>query len=296
MPINNSHHSYRNLGMDVQHFFDKDTSTLSYIVYDKDTRDAVIIDPVLNFDLSTGVIEDHSMKELVAFITKHNLNPLYSMETHAHADHMSSSRELKNIFPNIKIAISENIKIVQKSFKDVLGLEDSFKMDGSQFDKLIKNDETFNAGSISIHAIPTPGHTPACLSYHIENMVFCGDALFVPDLGTGRCDFPEGCADALYTSVHERLYKLPDDTIIFTGHDYCPNGRELKIESTIGVSKRQNGHLKEETKREDYIKFREARDKTLPAPKLLFASIQVNIDGGTLPKALKVPLTKKLSS
>lgn len=282
--------------MDVQHFYDKETSTLSYIVFDAKTRDAIIIDPVLNFDLSSGVIEDHSVKELVSFIKEHGLNPIYSMETHAHADHMSSSRELKNIFPNIKIAISENIKIVQKSFKEVLNLEDNFQMDGSQFDKLIQNDETFKAGSISIHAIPTPGHTPACLSFQIGNMVFCGDALFVPDLGTGRCDFPEGCADALYTSVHERLYKLPDDTIIFTGHDYCPNGRELKFESTIGISKQQNSHLKEETKREDYINFRQTRDKTLPVPKLLFASIQVNINGGTFPKILKVPLTKKLSS
>ncbi len=282
--------------MNVQHFFDKETSTLTYIVYDHHSKDAVIIDPVLDYDPASGAIENNSLKLLLDFIKDHHLRPLYSLETHAHADHLSSSQELKKYFPQIKIAVSENIQKVQKTFKDVFHFTDEFVPNGSQFDKLIKNGETFNAGTITIHAIPTPGHTPACMSFHIKNMVFCGDVLFVEDSGTGRCDFPDGSAEDLYTSVHERLYSLPDETIVFVGHDYQPNGRELRFETTIGKSKTQNTQLRAETSKEEYIKFRESRDKTLKAPRLLFASIQVNINAGRLPKELKMPLfdrTKK---
>ena len=283
--------------MNVQHFFDKDTSTLTYIVYDHGTKDAIIIDPVLDYDPASGAIENNSLKLLLDFIKEHGLKPIYSLETHAHADHISSSQELKKYFPSIKIAISENIQKVQKSFKDVFHFGDEFKTNGAQFDKLIKDDEVFTAGSIKIHAIPTPGHTPACMSFHINNMVFCGDALFIEDSGTGRCDFPDGSAEALYRSVHDRLYSLPESTIVFVGHDYQPNARELRFETTIGQSKAHNTQLKAETTKEEYVKFREARDKTLKAPRLLFASIQVNINGGVLPKELKMPLfdrTKKL--
>ena len=280
--------------MNVQHFFDKDTSTLTYIVYDHNTKDAVIIDPVLDYDPASGAIENNSLKLLLDFIREHKLHPDYCLETHAHADHLSSSQELKDYFPNIKIAISENIQKVQKSFKDVFHFGDDFKTNGSQFDKLIKNHEEFSAGSIKIHAIPTPGHTPACMSFHINNMVFSGDALFIEDSGTGRCDFPDGSAQDLYTSVHENLYSLPDDTIVFVGHDYQPNGRELRFETTIGQSKLHNTQLRKETSREEYVTFREARDKTLKAPRLLFASIQVNINAGVLPTELKMPLFNKM--
>lgn len=280
--------------MNVQHFFDKDTFTLTYIVYDHNTKDAVIIDPVLDYDPASGAIENNSLKLILDFIREHKLNPHYCLETHAHADHLSSSQELKDYFPNIKIAISENIQKVQKSFKDVFHFGDDFKTNGSQFDKLIKNHEEFSAGSIKIHAIPTPGHTPACMSFHINNMVFTGDALFVEDSGTGRCDFPDGSAQDLYTSVHENLYSLPDDTIVFVGHDYQPNGRDLRFETTIGQSKMHNTQLRKETSREEYVTFREARDKTLKAPRLLFASIQVNINAGVLPTELKMPLFNKM--
>lgn len=279
--------------MNVQHFFDKDTSTLTYIVYDHQSKDAVIIDPVLDYDPASGAVENHSLKLLLDFIKEHQLRPLYCLETHAHADHLSSSQELKKYFPQIKIAVSDNIKKVQKAFKDVFHFSDEFNPNGSQFDKLIKDGETFNAGTISIHAIPTPGHTPACMSFHIKNMLFCGDVLFVEDSGTGRCDFPDGSAADLYTSVHERLYSLPDETIVFVGHDYQPNGRELRFETTIGKSKAQNTHLRLETTKEEYVKFREERDKTLKAPRLLFASIQVNINAGKLPTELKMPLFDK---
>ncbi|MBC7427396.1 MAG: MBL fold metallo-hydrolase [Bacteriovorax sp.] len=273
--------------MDVQHFFDKDTSSLTYIVYDAKTRDAVIIDPVLDFNQASGRIETHGFKKITEFVEMHKLKPVYCIETHAHADHLSSSQLMKENFPGIKIAISSNIIHVQKAFKDILKMDPDFKIDGSQFDKLIKDHEDFSAGSIRIHAIPTPGHTPACMSFHINNMLFCGDSLFIEDYGTGRCDFPDGSADRLYTSVHETLYKLPNDTIVFVGHDYRPNGRELRFETTIGASKKFNAHLKEETKREDFIHFREARDKTLTAPRLLNQSIKVNIGAGEVPKEFK---------
>lgn len=266
--------------MDVQYFFDKETSTLTYIVYDAHTRDAVIIDPVLNYSADTQETSTYSVKALNDFIDAHRLNPIYSLETHAHADHLSSCQQLKALYPNIKIAISEHITTVQESFCDVLGMPETFKKDGSQFDKLIKDNEDFKAGSIHIHAIPTPGHTPACMSFHIENMVFCGDALFMEDVGTGRCDFPNGCAEKLYHSVHENLYSLPDNTIVFVGHDYCPGGREVRFETTIGASKAHNSHIKSETSKADYVNFRQERDKTLPTPKLLVPSIKANINAG----------------
>jgi glyoxylase-like metal-dependent hydrolase (beta-lactamase superfamily II) len=281
--------------MDVQHFFDKQTSTLSYVVYDPETKDAVIIDPVLDYDLHSGVIESKSLEKIIEFLRLHKLYPHYCLETHAHADHISSSQVLKDYYPNIEIAINENIKKVQKAFKDIFNFDDRFNTQGVQFDKLIKENESFYAGSIKIQAISTPGHTPACMSFHIGNMLFCGDTIFIEDSGTGRCDFPGGSAADLFHSVHDNLYSLPDNTIVFVGHDYCPNERELRIETTIGASKRLNTHLKSDTKKEDFIKFREARDKTLSAPKLLFPSIQVNINAGILPKELKLPLFIKIN-
>ena len=280
--------------MDVQHFFDKDTSTLSYIVYDAVSKDAIVIDPVLNYDMHSGVVEGKSLQEMVVFLREHKLFPHYCLETHAHADHLSSSQFLKEYFPEMKIAISENICKVQKTFRDILNLDDQFKVDGSQFDKLINDYENIFAGSIKIVAIPTPGHTPACMSFQIENMLFCGDSMFIEDSGTGRCDFPDGSAALLFQSVHENLYKLPENTIVFVGHDYAPNGRGLRIETTIGVSKRDNTQLRAETHSHDFIKFREERDKTLAPPKLLFPSIQVNINAGLLPKEIKIPVINRV--
>lgn len=266
--------------MDVQYFFDKETSTLTYIVYDAKTRDAVIIDPVLDYSPESEKTSTQSLTVLTDYIKLHNLKPIFSLETHAHADHLSSSHQLKEIYPDIKIAISKHIVTVQKAFMDIVHMPESFKPDGSQFDKLIDDNEKFSAGSINIHAIPTPGHTPACMSYHINNMVFCGDALFMEDGGTGRCDFPNGSAEDLYHSIHENLYSLPDSTIVFVGHDYQPNGRELRFETTIGSEKLHNCHLKRETTKDEYVSFREARDKTLKTPKLLIPSIRANINAG----------------
>ena len=281
--------------MQVSPFFDPDTSTLTYIIFDELTRDAVLIDPVLNFDPASGKIEDRSVQLLVNYIKMHQLNVHFILETHAHADHLSSSQILKRYFPKTKIGIGHRIKIVQDIFKKVFNLND-FKTDGSDFDFLIDDDQEFKAGSLSILSIPTPGHTPACMSFLIGNNLFTGDALFMPDYGTGRCDFPKGSASDLYRSVM-RLYHLPDETKVFVGHDYRPNGREMKFQTTIGESKRENIQLKFTSTESEYVTFREARDKTLKVPSLLLPSLQVNIAAGHLPTEenngvsyLKLPL------
>lgn len=287
--------------MEIKHFFDKETSTLTYVVFDKNTRDAVVIDPVMDYDSASGEIRSDSLKEVLEFLKGKSLIPHYVLETHAHADHLSSAQLFKETFPQIKVGISKNIQKVQQSFKDLLNLEEAFSSDGSQFDKLIGDDEVFHAGSLEIHALSTPGHTPACISYLMGGThLFTGDTLFIEDYGTGRCDFPGGSAAALYHSVHSKLYSLPDETEVFVGHDYQPGNRELRFKTTIGESKRHNIQLKKETAQSDFIVFRETRDKTLKVPKLLFASIQVNIRGGKLPASekngqsyLKIPLFNK---
>jgi glyoxylase-like metal-dependent hydrolase (beta-lactamase superfamily II) len=221
------------------------------------------------------------------------------LETHAHADHLSGSQLLRRRF-DAKVLIGERITEVQKTFKTVFDLSAAFSTDGSQFDRLLADGETFDAGSLHVEVIATPGHTPACVSYHIDDAVFTGDALFMEDYGTGRCDFPLGSAEALYNSVTQHLYSLPDATRVFVGHDYQPGGRELRYQSSIGVEKRQNKQLRADTPREDYVKFRQERDATLRPPRLLYPSVQVNVDGGRLPpphdngiRYLAVPLNMK---
>lgn len=265
--------------MQIKHFFDPETFTLSYVVFDSETKDAVIIDPVLDFDPASGKIEDRSLQLLLSFIHEEGLKVLGILETHAHADHLTGADHLKKWFPDAKIGISENIQTVQKVFKPLFEMND-LKTDGSQFDHLITKFEKISFGSLVFTALPTPGHTPACLSYLIEDAVFTGDALFMPDYGTGRCDFPNGSAKSLYHSISKILYSLPNSTRVFVGHDYCPNNREMKFQTTIGESKTSNIQLQENTTEETFIDFRETRDKTLKAPRLLFPSLQVNINAG----------------
>lgn len=281
--------------MKIQHFFDPDTFTLTYVVFDEHTKDAVVIDPVLDIETASGKLTDTSTQKVLSFLKEHKLKPHYVIETHAHADHLSSSQLFKNHYPQIKVAVSERIKAVQEVFKGVFNLPD-FPADGADFDFLIRDNQEFKAGSIKILAIPTPGHTPACTSFLIEDNLFTGDTLFMPDYGTGRCDFPMGSAAHLYDSI-QRLYALPGSTKVFVGHDYQPNGRELKFQTTIEESKEANIQLRANTAKADYISFREARDKTLKAPRLLLPSLQINIAAGKLPHAesngmsyLKLPL------
>ena len=284
------------MSTEVKTFFDPATFTLTYIVYDQETKDAIVIDPVLDYDPAGSKIEKVSLEKVLDFLENENLNLRYILDTHAHADHLSGSAQLKKNYPNAKIGIGENIKKVQETFSDIYNLKD-FNVNGVQFDELFKDGEEVSAGSISFKIINTPGHTPACISYHIEDKVFTGDALFMPDFGTGRCDFPMGSAKDLYHSVHEKLYSLPDETEIYVGHDYQPGGRALEFKTTVKESKVKNIHIKAETSEEEFVEFREKRDKTLSPPRLLLPSIQINIDGGKLPveedngkRYLKIPL------
>jgi len=287
--------------MDIKHFFDPDTFTLTYVVSDPKTLDAIVIDPVLDFDQASGTVTDSSVKNVVEYIKNNHLKLHAVLETHAHADHLSSSQLLKTLFPGSKLFISEKIKVVQEVFKKHFNI-DYLKDDASQFDYLLKDNEVVSFGSLSLKAIPTPGHTPACMSFQIGDAVFTGDALFMPDYGTGRCDFPKGSARELYQSISKHLYSLPDSTRVFVGHDYSPGGREMKFQTTIGESKKSNIQLKASTTEGEFVSFREARDKTLKAPRLLLPSIQVNIDAGHLPPKedhgksyLKLPLNPALS-
>ncbi len=284
----------------VKHFFDKITSTLTYIVYDEVSRDAVLIDPVLDYSSSDSIISFENIKLYQNFILEKKLSLHFILETHAHADHLSGSQKLKEIFPKSKLAIGQNITQVQKTFRQVYNLE-KLKTDGSQFDLLLEDNQTLVAGSIKIKILGTPGHTPACVCYYInQEMIFTGDALFIEDYGTGRCDFPQGSAQQLYQSVTKKIYTLPDETKVYPGHDYQPQGRALRFETTIGIEKEKNIQLSSKTSEQEFIQFRNSRDATLNYPKLLLPSLQVNIQAGHLPPAennqtsyLKIPLNIK---
>lgn len=282
--------------LSVQEFFDTATWTLTYVVYDTDTRDAVVIDPVWDYDPASGELSFESVNKVKNFLLQQKLHLHFILETHAHADHLSGSRGLQEHFPEAKIGIGRNIQKVQKTFEKIFNLGPKFAVDGSQFDFLLDENQKVRAGSLEIKTFFTPGHTPACASYLIGDSLFTGDAIFMPDYGTGRCDFPEGSADALFDSI-QKIYQLPDDTRIFVGHDYQPHGRNLAFQTTIGEEKKKNIHLNAQTTREEFIAFRKKRDASLSAPRLLLPSIQVNIDGGRLPptesngvRYLKMPL------
>ena len=267
--------------MQIQSFYDMPTFTLTFVVWDEQTKDAVVIDPVLDFNPLTVATETRSASHVLEFIQKRKLNVHYILETHAHADHLSGAQFLKRHL-NAKVVIGEKITKVQSMFKDIFALGE-LKTDGSQFDKLAADGEVIKAGALEVRVIATPGHTPACVSYLINDAVFTGDALFTEDYGTGRCDFPGGNAADLYDSVHGKLYELPDDTRVFVGHDYQPGGRPLRWETTIADSKAKNPQLKQSTERDAFIESRQARDATLDPPRLLYPSVQINIAAGQLP-------------
>lgn len=292
-----------NMSPIVKAFFDQPTWTLSYVVYDNETRDAVIIDPVLNYDPASSKISDDSHQQIVKFIRQNELKVHLILETHAHADHISGAQELKEKFPSARIGIGKKIIEVQKLFKEIFNLDPGFKTDGSQFDLLLEEGREEIAGSLRIKTLFTPGHTPACTTFVIGDAVFTGDALFMPDYGTGRCDFPSGSAESLYFSIMDKIYSLPDHFRVFVGHDYLPGGRELAYESTIGLQKKNNRMLNQNTSRLSFIQFRNERDKALAPPRLLLPSVQVNINAGRLPQAeengvvyLKLPVTTEKRS
>lgn len=268
--------------IEIEPFYDTRTSTITYVVYDPETRDAIVIDPVLDYDPKASKTWTESVDRVYRFVKEHELRTHFVLETHAHADHLSGSQRLAAALPGAKVGIGEHIADVQKMFKQIFDLPDDFPEDGRQFDVLLADGETFEAGSLKISVMHTPGHTPACVNYLIGDAVFTGDTLFMPDMGTARCDFPGGSSSNMYRSVH-RLFELPDSTRVFVGHDYQPGGREVAWETTIGEQKRSNIQIAEGISESEYIEKRDARDATLEAPQLLFQSVQVNIDAGNLP-------------
>jgi glyoxylase-like metal-dependent hydrolase (beta-lactamase superfamily II) len=282
--------------MKIQDFFDPRTSNLTYVVSDDATRKAVVFDSVLDFDARSGRTWEESIEHIDRYLTENQLELVYILDTHAHADHLSGAQALKARH-GAKIGIGANVTRVQETFKHVFDMGEDFPTDGSQFDLLLQDGDVLPLGQLKIKAIHTPGHTPACMSYLVDDALFAGDALLMPDAGTGRCDFPNGSPADLYDSVREKLYALADETRVFVGHDYQPEGRELRFETTIGKSKTYNIALREETGKEEFVKFRKERDDTLAVPVLIFPSVQVNICAGRLPQPhsngiayLKIPL------
>jgi glyoxylase-like metal-dependent hydrolase (beta-lactamase superfamily II) len=279
----------------TQSFFDPATFTLTHVVFDPVTKDAVVVDPVLDYDAAGARTGVDSARKVLSFVREHGLTVHWALETHAHADHLSAAQLLAREL-GAKTAIGERITEVQETFRGVFDMGD-LAVDGSQFDRLLRDGEIFQAGSVRIEVLATPGHTPACVTYRIGDAVYTGDALFIEDYGTGRCDFPRGSAEALWESVHEKLYALPDETRVFVGHDYQPGGRAVRWETTIGASKAGNVQLRADTPKEAYVRFRKERDATLQPPRLLFPSVQVNVNAGRLPapapngtRYLKLPL------
>lgn len=281
---------------DVLPFFDQATSTISYIVIDPATRCAAIVDSVLDYDPKAARVSTASADALIAAVRERDLVVEWILETHVHADHLSAARYIQRSLGAGTVGIGDQIAPVQANFADIFDFGPDFPTDGRQFDHLFRDGERFAIGSIAAEAIYTPGHTPACMSYHVGDAVFVGDTLFQPDYGTARCDFPGGDAHAMYRSVH-RLYQLPDETRVFTAHDYQPGGREPAWESTIDTQKAGNVQIREMVGEDEFVAMRQQRDVTLAAPVLILPSIQVNIRGGDLPdpapngrRYLKIPL------
>lgn len=268
----------------IDTFYDARTFTLTYVVWDDETRDAVIIDPVLDYEPAASRIWTESAEEVLDFVRKNELDVKLILETHAHADHLSGAAWLKKHLPGVPTAIGRRITEVQAMFKNIFDLPEDFSTDGSQFEMLLEDGQTVDVGSLSFKVIFTPGHTPACASYLFGDALFTGDALFMPDMGTGRCDFPGGSATDMYHAIHERLYALPDNTQVYVGHDYQPGGRDLEYVAPLSAHKQNNVMLRADTSEREFVEKREARDATLAAPKLLFQSVQVNVDAGRLPK------------
>ena len=279
----------------IKGFFDEETSTISYVVYDMTSKKCAVIDSVLDFDFSSGTIDYHNAEKIISFIEKMKLDLEWLIETHVHADHLSASPYIQKKLGG-KIGISEKISDIQNIFGKTFNAGTEFQRDGSQFDRLFKDNDEYKIGSIKCKVINTPGHTPACTAHVIGNSIFVGDTLFMPDLGSARADFPGGDARELYRSI-QKILSYPDDTLIFVCHDYPPTSRKVEWVTTVGEQKKKNIHVKTSIGEDEFVKVREARDKTLSMPKLIIPSIQVNMRAGNLPPAedsgdvfIKVPI------
>lgn len=282
----------------VKAFFDNATNTVSYVVRDPAGRQAAVIDSVLDFDYASGRTDTTSADEVIAYIEAEGLELAWVLETHVHADHLSAAPYIQERLGG-KIGIGDQITVVQDTFGKVFNEGTEFQRDGSQFDQLFRDGDSFHIGQLRGDVMHTPGHTPACMTYVIGDAAFVGDTLFMPDFGTARCDFPGGSADVLFDSV-QRILALPDETRIFVGHDYKAPGRDqFAWESTVGEQKTRNVHIGGGKSREDFVEMRETRDSTLAMPKLIVPSLQVNMRAGNMPEPdeegdvfLKVPVNK----
>lgn len=279
----------------VHGIFDPATWTVTYVAYDQPGGAAAIIDSVLDYDAKSGRTRTDSAQKVVDFVRENRLAVALILETHAHADHLSAAPWLKQQLGG-KIAIGTNIRTVQEVFKGIFNLEREFRADGSQFDKLLEDGEIFAVGSLTGEALSVPGHTPACMAYKIGNAVFVGDTLFMPDVGTARCDFPGGDAHRLYRSVR-KLLSLPADTRLFMCHDYPPNGRAIRFESSVAEQRTANIHINDTVSEADFVAMRSKRDATLDMPVLILPAVQINIRAGYMPPAetngvayLKIPV------
>jgi glyoxylase-like metal-dependent hydrolase (beta-lactamase superfamily II) len=268
----------------IQHFFDQDSNTYSYLVFCPQTKAAAVIDPVLNFELAASRTSTTGADQIVAAVQRQQLQLQWILETHVHADHLSAAPYLQQQLGG-QIVIGSQITTVQQLFAGVFHAGSEFARDGSQFDKLAADGEQLSLGALQIRVLHTPGHTPACVSYLIGDAVFVGDTLFMPDYGSARCDFPGGSAATLYQSV-QLLFSLPDSTRMFLCHDYKAAGRDdFCFETTVGAQKQANIHLHQGISAAEFIQLRQQRDATLSMPRLLLPAVQVNMRAGHLPPA-----------
>ena len=280
----------------VHGIFDEATNTVTYIVRDPESRACAIIDSVLDFDYASGRTDTRSADQVVDHVRAEGLDPVWILETHVHADHLSAAPYIQERIGG-KIGIGEKITVVQDTFGKIFNEGTEFQRDGSQFDRLFREGDTFGIGALGGRVLHTPGHTPACLTYVIGDAAFVGDTLFMPDYGTARCDFPGGSAEMLYASI-QKILSLPDATRIFVGHDYKPEGRDTFVwETTVAEERAKNVHIGGGRSAAEFVTMREARDKTLGMPKLIIPSLQVNMRAGQMPPKddqgktyLKVPV------
>ncbi len=279
----------------IDPFFDEATNTFSYVIADPVSGDAAILDSVLDYDPASGRTSHGSADRLIAAIKDKGLTLRYILETHVHADHLTAAPYLKAALGG-EICIGSKVPVVQDTFAGIYNLGEDFARNGSQFDRLLNDGECLRLGDVEIETLHTPGHTPACVSYKVEDAVFVGDVMFMPDFGSARCDFPGGDARTLYRSV-QRILSLPPETRLFMCHDYCPGGRELRWITTVAEQRADNPHIKDGVDEEAFVTLRTERDAKLSMPALLLPSVQVNIRGGSFPQAesngnsyLKIPL------
>ena len=286
------------MGPDITSFFDEATNTISYIVCDPNGSSCAIIDSVLDFDFASGRTDTRSADKLINFVKENKLDVQWLLESHVHADHLSAAPYIQMEVGG-KIGIGSHITDVQETFGKIFNEGTEFQRDGSQFDKLFVEGDTFHIGQLRGDVLHTPGHTPACMTYVIGDAAFVGDTLFMPDFGTARCDFPGGSSENLFSSI-QKILSLPDATRIFVGHDYKAPGREhYAWETTVGEQKKKNIHIKSGKSKEDFVKLRDERDAKLAMPRLIVPSLQINMRAGNMPEPdeqgdvfLKVPINK----